>query len=34
MEQRKRMGFGVMAFLIVLSGLLFLSYRKVWADAH
>ena len=25
---------GVMAFLIVFSGLLFLSYRRVWRDAH
>jgi ubiquinol-cytochrome c reductase cytochrome c1 subunit len=34
MEERKRLGFGVMAFLILLSGLLFLSYRKVWKDEH
>jgi ubiquinol-cytochrome c reductase cytochrome b/c1 subunit len=34
MEDRKRMGFEVMAFLIVLAGLLFLSYRKVWKDMH
>ncbi len=34
MEDRKRMGFGVMAFLILLSGLLYLSYRKVWKDEH
>jgi ubiquinol-cytochrome c reductase cytochrome b/c1 subunit len=34
MEERKRMGFEVMAFLIVLSGLLFLTYRKVWKDMH
>jgi ubiquinol-cytochrome c reductase cytochrome c1 subunit len=34
MEERKRMGFEVMAFLIVLSGLLFLAYRKVWKDMH
>jgi ubiquinol-cytochrome c reductase cytochrome c1 subunit len=30
MEQRKRLGFEVVAFLILFSGLLFLSYRKVW----
>jgi len=34
MEERKRLGFGVIAFLLLLSGLLFLSYRKVWKDAH
>jgi ubiquinol-cytochrome c reductase cytochrome b/c1 subunit len=34
MEERKRLGFGVMAFLIVFAGLLFLSYRRVWRDAH
>ena len=34
MEDRKRMGFGVLAFLVILAGLLFAAYRKVWADAH
>jgi ubiquinol-cytochrome c reductase cytochrome b/c1 subunit len=34
LEDRHRIGLGVMIFLIVLSGLLYLSYRKVWADAH
>ncbi len=34
MEDRKRMGFGVLAFLVVLSGILFAAYRKVWKDAH
>ena len=34
MEERKRMGFGVLAFLIGLSVLLFLSYRKIWHDQH
>jgi cytochrome c1 len=34
MEQRKRLGFGVMAFMVLLSALLFLSYRRVWKDAH
>ncbi len=34
MEDRKRMGFGVIAFLIVLAGILFAAYRKVWKDAH
>jgi cytochrome c1 len=34
MEDRKRLGLGVMAFLVAFSGLLFLSYRRVWRDAH
>ncbi len=34
MEERKRMGLGVLIFLVVLSGVLFAAYRKVWADAH
>jgi ubiquinol-cytochrome c reductase cytochrome c1 subunit len=34
MEERKRMGFGVMLFLIVFSGLCFLSYRKLWHGEH
>jgi ubiquinol-cytochrome c reductase cytochrome c1 subunit len=34
MEERKQLGFGVMVFLVVLAGLLFAAYRKVWADAH
>jgi cytochrome c1 len=34
LEARHRTGFGVMLFLVLLSGLLYLSYRKVWADAH
>jgi cytochrome c1 len=34
MEERKRIGFGALIFLVVLSGLLFLSYRRVWADLH
>ena len=34
MEERKRMGFGVIIFLLVLSGLLFAAYRKVWKSAH
>ena len=33
MEERKRMGFGVMIFLVVLAGVLFAAYRKVWKDA-
>ena len=34
LEQRHRLGFGVMAFMVALSLLLFLSYRRVWKDAH
>ncbi|MGN6517539.1 MAG: cytochrome c1 [Rhizomicrobium sp.] len=34
LEDRHRIGFGVMLFMILLSGLLYLSYRKVWKDAH
>jgi len=34
MEERKRLGLGVMLFLVVFSGLLFLSYRRVWRNAH
>ena len=34
MEERKRIGFGVMVFLIALAGILFTAYRKVWKDLH
>ena len=34
LEERHRLGFGVMAFMSLLSGMLFLSYRRVWKDAH
>lgn len=34
LEERKRLGFGVMVFLVVLAGLLFAAYRRVWKDAH
>jgi cytochrome c1 len=34
LEQRHSIGFGVMIFLVVLSGLLYLTYRRVWKDAH
>jgi ubiquinol-cytochrome c reductase cytochrome c1 subunit len=34
MEERKRTGFAVMLFLLLLSGLLYLSYRRVWKDMH
>ncbi|MDI6027176.1 cytochrome c1 [Corticibacterium sp. UT-5YL-CI-8] len=31
---RKQTGFGVMIFLILFSGLVYLTKRKVWANAH
>ena len=34
MEDRKRMGFGVLIFLLALAGILFAAYRRVWKDAH
>jgi ubiquinol-cytochrome c reductase cytochrome c1 subunit len=34
MEERKEIGFGAMIFMLALSGLMFLSYRRVWKDAH
>ncbi|WP_022723815.1 cytochrome c1 [Rhodopseudomonas sp. B29] len=34
LEARKRLGLQVMIFLIILSGLLYFTKRKVWANAH
>lgn len=34
MEQRKRLGFQVLLYLIALSGLLYFAKRKVWSDVH
>jgi cytochrome c1 len=34
LEDRHRIGFGVMLFLILLSGIFYLSYRRIWADIH
>ena len=34
MVERKNMGFRVMVFLIVLSVLMYLVKRRIWADAH
>ena len=34
LEERHEVGFGVMAFLLLLSVLLYLSYRKLWKDVH
>jgi cytochrome c1 len=32
MEQRKRIGFQVMIFLLVFAGLLYFTKKKVWHD--
>ena len=32
LEDRKKMGFSVLIFLILFSGLLYASYRRVWRD--
>ena len=32
LEARKRIGFGVMLFLLVFTGLLYFTKKKVWAD--
>lgn len=34
MEARKKLGFQVFIFLLVLSGLLYFTKKKIWADAH
>jgi ubiquinol-cytochrome c reductase cytochrome c1 subunit len=34
MEERKHLGFNVMAYLFLVTGLLYLSYRKVWHGHH
>jgi ubiquinol-cytochrome c reductase cytochrome c1 subunit len=34
MEERKRLGLGVLIFLVAFAGILFAAYRKVWADMH
>jgi ubiquinol-cytochrome c reductase cytochrome b/c1 subunit len=34
MEARKRIGFQVMIFLIVLAGMLYFTKKRVWADVH
>ena len=34
LDQRHRIGFQVMIFLIVLSGLLYFTKKKVWSDVH
>jgi cytochrome c1 len=34
MEERKQIGFSVLIFLLAFAAVLFLAYRKVWADMH
>lgn len=34
LEARKNTGFDVLIYLLILTGLLYLSYRKVWASHH
>lgn len=34
LEERKRMGFMAMIYLVVMAALLFFTYRKIWADRH
>jgi ubiquinol-cytochrome c reductase cytochrome b/c1 subunit len=34
MEARKRLGLQVMIFLLILTGLLYFTKKKIWADAH
>ena len=34
LEQRHRMGFQVLIYLLALGGILYFAMRKVWADAH
>jgi ubiquinol-cytochrome c reductase cytochrome b/c1 subunit len=34
LEARKRTGFQVLIFLVVLTGLLYFSKKKVWAAVH
>ena len=34
LEERKRLGFNVMAFLLLFAGLLYFSYRRVWHGKH
>ena len=34
MVQRKRIGFQVIAFLLVFAGLMYFTKKKVWSDVH
>jgi ubiquinol-cytochrome c reductase cytochrome c1 subunit len=32
MEERKQFGLGAMIYLLIFSGLLWVSYRKIWKN--
>ena len=34
LDERQRLGFQVMIFLIVFTGLLYFTKKKVWHDVH
>ena len=34
LDERKRLGFQVFVFLIVLTGLLYFTKKRVWHDVH
>ena len=34
MEERKRMGVMTMIFLVVMTGLLYVSKRRIWSNVH
>jgi ubiquinol-cytochrome c reductase cytochrome b/c1 subunit len=34
MEERKRLGMQVFVFLIIFTGLMYFTKKRVWADAH
>ena len=34
LEERKRIGFQVMIFMVIFAGLLYFTKKRVWADAH
>jgi ubiquinol-cytochrome c reductase cytochrome b/c1 subunit len=34
LDQRKRIGFQVMIYLIVFAGLLYFTKKKIWREAH
>jgi ubiquinol-cytochrome c reductase cytochrome b/c1 subunit len=34
LEARKRLGLQVMIFLLIMTGLLYFTKKKIWADAH
>jgi len=34
LEERKKTGFKVMAFLLLFAGLLYFTKKRIWAGAH